>query len=50
VVIANGTIKEQGTHDELVEKDGIYAKLYSLQFRNSDTKFLNHELEEKYND
>ena len=50
VVIANGTIKEQGTHDELVEKDGIYAKLYSLQFRNSDTKFLNHELEERYND
>ena len=48
VVIANGAIKEQGTHDELVEKDGIYAKLYSLQFRNSDTKFLSHELEEKY--
>lgn len=48
VVIANGVIKEQGTHDELVEKDGIYAKLYSLQFRNSDTKFLSHELEEKY--
>ena len=24
---------------------GIYAKLYSLQFRNSDTKFLSHELE-----
>ena len=50
VVISNGTIKEQGTHDELLEKDGIYAKLYSLQFRNSDTKFLDHELGEKYND
>ena len=50
VVIANGTIKEQGTHEELVEKDGIYAKLYSLQFRNSDTKFLSHELEGDYND
>ena len=50
VVIANGMIKEQGTHDELVEKDGIYAKLYSLQFRNSDTKYLSHELEGNLND
>ena len=50
VVIANGMIKEQGTHDQLVEKDGIYAKLYSLQFRNSDTKYLTHELEGNLND
>ncbi len=50
VVIANGTIKEQGSHDNLIEKDGIYAKLYNLQFRNSDTKYLSQELEEGYDD
>ncbi len=44
VVIANGSIKEQGSHEELVKKDGIYSKLYSLQFRNGDTGYLNQEI------
>ena len=50
VVIAKGTIKEQGSHDELIATDGIYAKLYNLQFRTGDTTFLNQELKDgKYN-
>ncbi len=32
VVINKGVIQEQGTHDELVEKDGVYKKLYDSQF------------------
>ena len=32
-VIADGKIAEQGTHDELIAKNGLYADLYSLQFR-----------------
>ena len=32
-VIADGKIAEQGTHDQLIAKNGIYADLYSLQFR-----------------
>ena len=32
-VVADGKIAEQGTHDDLVAKDGIYADLYRLQFR-----------------
>lgn len=34
VVIDEGTIKEEGSHEELLAKNGIYANLYSLQFRN----------------
>jgi ABC-type multidrug transport system fused ATPase/permease subunit len=27
-----GKVAETGTHEELLEKGGIYAKLYKLQF------------------
>ncbi|MBI2618555.1 MAG: ABC transporter ATP-binding protein [Ignavibacteriales bacterium] len=39
VVIDNGSIVERGTHDQLVEKRGIYADLYEKQL-------LERELEE----
>lgn len=32
-VLDKGSIIELGTHDELMAKDGLYAKLYSMQFR-----------------
>jgi ATP-binding cassette, subfamily B, bacterial MsbA len=32
IVLQKGQIAEQGTHQELLELNGIYAKLYSLQF------------------
>jgi ATP-binding cassette, subfamily B, bacterial MsbA len=32
IVLQKGQIVEQGTHQELMELNGIYAKLYSLQF------------------
>ena len=35
-VVMNGRITERGTHDELIEADGTYKKLYSLQFREND--------------
>lgn len=35
-VISKGKITEQGTHDELMELDGTYAKLYRQQFREED--------------
>lgn len=31
IVLDGGRIVEQGTHDELVSSDGLYAKLYNLQ-------------------
>ena len=32
LVMQNGDIVEQGSHEELIEKDGVYAKLYNSQF------------------
>jgi ATP-binding cassette, subfamily B, multidrug efflux pump len=32
LVMENGDIVEQGTHEELIEKGGSYANLYNSQF------------------
>lgn len=40
-VISGGKIVEQGTHEELIEQGGLYAELYSLQFRaNTGEKYV----------
>ena len=40
-VISGGKIVEQGTHEELIERGGLYAELYSLQFRaNTGEKYV----------
>ncbi len=33
LVVAGGVIAEQGSHEELLEKNGIYRDLYETQFR-----------------
>ena len=38
MVIDKGEIIEQGTHEKLLAKDGLYKKLYEMQFRNSVEK------------
>jgi subfamily B ATP-binding cassette protein MsbA len=40
-VIDGGKVAEQGTHEELLRKNGIYAKLYELQFR-SEEELISH--------
>lgn len=35
-VLEKGRIVELGTHAELIEREGLYARLYSMQFRDSD--------------
>jgi len=37
VVVSRGKIIEEGTHDALITENGVYAKLYSLQFREGES-------------
>ena len=32
-MVKDGVIAEQGTHDELLERGGVYRELYETQFR-----------------
>ena len=43
VVLDGGVIAERGTHDELLARGGIYARLYEMQFRDADS-FTDAEL------
>jgi subfamily B ATP-binding cassette protein MsbA len=33
IVVDNHTIVEEGNHDELMKKNGVYTKLYNMQFK-----------------
>jgi ATP-binding cassette, subfamily B, bacterial MsbA len=35
-VLEGGTIRERGTHDELLGRRGLYARLYEMQFRDAE--------------
>jgi ATP-binding cassette subfamily B protein len=37
VVLEEGRIVEKGTHEELIAEDGLYRKLYDMQFKNAST-------------
>jgi ABC-type multidrug transport system fused ATPase/permease subunit len=36
VVLEEGEIIERGTHEELLERGGIYAQIYEMQFRQQE--------------
>jgi subfamily B ATP-binding cassette protein MsbA len=35
-VLDDGVIAERGTHDELLARNGLYARLYRMQFRTGE--------------
>lgn len=41
IVLSNGKIAEQGTHDKLIESGGIYADLYYKQLLEKELEELN---------
>ena len=41
LVMDQGRIVEQGTHQQLVNQDGIYARLYNRQFKSDSTQVVN---------
>ena len=43
LVVKDGIIVEQGTHEELLEQSGVYRELYETQFK----RVLEHEADEK---
>jgi ATP-binding cassette, subfamily B, multidrug efflux pump len=40
IVLHHGAVREIGTHSELLAKDGVYAKLYRLQFAGHSAREL----------
>jgi len=51
VVITEEGIKERGTHDALLEVNGVYANLYHAQFKGyipDDAEFIDIEVSEMY--
>src|SRR5690606_10242249 len=38
LVMHHGELRESGTHDELIRKGGLYARLYELQFARDESR------------
>jgi ATP-binding cassette, subfamily B, bacterial MsbA len=36
LVMEGGTIRERGTHEELLAREGVYARLHAMQFRDAE--------------
>jgi ATP-binding cassette subfamily B protein len=37
MVVKDGCIEETGSHDTLIEKNGLYAQMYFSQFEKADS-------------
>jgi ATP-binding cassette, subfamily B, multidrug efflux pump len=42
IVLHHGEVREMGSHAELMEKRGIYHRLYQLQYEREELKFTSH--------
>jgi len=44
IVLADGRIAEAGSHPELMQQDGLYKRLYEMQFREEEVEEAEEEL------
>ena len=44
VVLADGVVAEKGTHEELMKKNGLYARLVKLQTQSAEWKLKASDL------
>ncbi|MGZ8496019.1 MAG: ATP-binding cassette domain-containing protein, partial [Candidatus Binatia bacterium] len=42
IVLHHGEVREIGSHAELMDRQGIYYRLYQLQYEREELKFNNH--------
>jgi subfamily B ATP-binding cassette protein MsbA len=47
IVLADGRIVEAGSHAELMQQDGLYKRLYEMQFREEEVEEAEEELKEE---
>jgi ATP-binding cassette subfamily B protein len=47
VVVHKGRIAEEGTHDELLAREGIYSRLYRLQYVGGESGQASEDVEER---
>ena len=47
IVLHHGEVREMGTHTELLEREGIYHRLYQLQYERAESKIGSHLLAAK---
>ena len=40
IVLDHGKIMEEGNHDELIAKGGMYAELYNTYFRHQSLEYI----------
>ncbi|MFX1329348.1 MAG: ABC transporter ATP-binding protein, partial [Promethearchaeota archaeon] len=48
IVLDHGKIVEEGNHDELMAKGGMYAELYDTYFRHQSLEYIEQLKEKKY--
>ncbi|PWI46635.1 ABC transporter [Candidatus Heimdallarchaeota archaeon B3_Heim] len=45
IVLDHGKIVEEGNHDQLIEKNGVYAQLYNTYFRHQSLEYIEKAIE-----